>query len=188
MSKVTSLILFSWIALVAGAFYFHSNQPSVLGGSMQSLASVSVLWAYAFYLLLGCVRGFTLMPLTILVGFGMLFLKPVPLFILSMLGTLVSSAAIYHFASVFKLYERFERNHQKHVDSLERGMKKYELPIIVGWSFFPLLPTDVVCYVSGIMRLSLTKLLIGMLIGEGVCCALYIFGGIELAQFFALGK
>ncbi len=188
MSKSTSLIALVWIGLVAGALYFHTNQPSVLGDSMQSLASVSVLWAYAFYLLLGCLRGFTFMPLTVLVGFGMLFMKPVPLFILSMLGTLVSSAAIYHFASVFKVYERFERSHKKHVDALERGMKQYELPIIVGWSFCPILPTDVVCYVSGIMRLSLAKLLIGMVIGEGICCALYIFSGIELLHFFGFGK
>jgi uncharacterized membrane protein YdjX (TVP38/TMEM64 family) len=142
------------------------------------------MWAYAFYFLLGCVRGFTFMPLTVLIGFGMLFLNPIPLFLLSVTGMLVSSSSIYHSASLFELYERFARTHRKQVEWLESGMKGFELPIIIGWSFCPVLPTDLVCCVSGVLKLSLSKLLLGILIGEGICCALYIFFGRELIHLF----
>ncbi len=76
------------------------------------------------------------------------------------------------------------QTNQKHVKALEAGMKEYELPIIIGWSFCPILPTDLVCCVSGVLKLSLYKLLLGILIGEGICCALYIFFGEELLRFF----
>ncbi len=188
MSKGKVLISFAWLALIGGSLYFRANHPSALSGGMRHLASISVLWAYAFYFGLGCVRGFTFMPLTILLGFGILFLNPIPLFTLTMAGALVSSWGIYHFSSFFELHQHFERNNKKHVAALERGMKEYELPIIIGWSFCPVLPTDLVCYVSGIMKLSLSKLLFGMLVGEGVCCALYIFFGIEVFQYFGFGK
>ncbi len=65
-------------------------------------------------------------------------------------------------------------------------MREFELPVVIGWSFCPVLPTDIVCCVSGIMKLSLSKLLLGVLIGEGICCAIYIFCGNQIVQFLAL--
>ncbi len=92
MSKRKVLIGLAWLALIAGTYYFHSKLTAS-GDSVQRLASGSIWWAYTFYFLLGCVRGFTFMPLTVLIGFGILFLQPIPLFILSLAGMLVSRRA-----------------------------------------------------------------------------------------------
>ena len=183
-----ALIGIVWLALIVGALCFRFIHTSLPGGGVRGLASTSMLWACAFYLVVGCARGFTFMPLTILIAFGMLFLHPVPLFILTMIGTLVSSSGIYYFSSLFGVYERFQRKNKKRVDALQSGMKDFELPIIIGWSFCPMLPTDIVCCMSGIMKLSLSKLLLGVLIGEGICCAIYIFCGNQIVQFLGFGR
>jgi uncharacterized membrane protein YdjX (TVP38/TMEM64 family) len=188
MSIRKALIVFVWLALVVGALAFRFAEASLPGGGVQGLASAPMVWAFSFYLAVGCARGFTFMPLTVLIGFGMLFLRPVPLFVLTMIGTLISSAGIYYFASVLDVYEDLQRKKKKYVDVLESGLKKFELPIIVGWSLCPILPTDLVCCVSGIMKLSLPKLLLGILIGEGICCALYIFYGEQMIAWFGFAR
>jgi len=176
-----------WLALVAGAFYVYFFHPSLIGGSMQGAASASVVWAYGFYLILGCVRGFTLIPSTYLLLIGIMFLPPMPLFVLTMIGTVISSAAIYYFSASFHLHDYFQRKNQKQIQTIEAGLQKYEFPVIVGWSFFPILPTDVVCYVSGIMKVNIKKVLLGIFIGEGICSAMYIFFGQSLFHFLGIG-
>ena len=39
-------------------------------------------------------------------------------------------------------------------------------PIIVGWSFM-LLPTDLICYVCGSLKINFPKFLFGVVLGEG---------------------
>jgi uncharacterized membrane protein YdjX (TVP38/TMEM64 family) len=51
------------------------------------------------------------------------------------------------------------------------------MPIMIGWSFFPLLPTDVICYVCGALEIDYKKFLIGVAIGEGTICGMYIYLG-----------
>ena len=64
-------------------------------------------------------------------------------------------------------------------------LERYEMPVIIGWSFFPLVPTDVICYVCGILRVRFWKFLIGVTLGEGAICALYIYGGDQLLRWLA---
>jgi uncharacterized membrane protein YdjX (TVP38/TMEM64 family) len=181
------LLFAAWLTLIGVALHFHSAHPSLLGGGVQGLASASTFWACVLYLLLGCVRGFTFMPAPVLMGIGLLFLPPVPLFILTMIGVLMSSAGIYYFSSSFQIYEHFQRKGSKQLAAIESGLKSHELPIIIGWSFFPVLPTDAVCCISGVMKMNVAKLLFGVLIGEGLCAALYIFFGNQLFHFLRFG-
>ena len=58
-------VLSLWIALAAAGLYacfFHPDIPKVLA---LELADAPPAWAYAVYLALGCIRGFTLVPVTI---------------------------------------------------------------------------------------------------------------------------
>jgi uncharacterized membrane protein YdjX (TVP38/TMEM64 family) len=102
-----------------------------------------------------------------------------------MIGIIVSSAAIYYFSASFHLNVYLQRKKTKQLDAIQSGLQQFGLPIIIGWSFFPVLPTDMVCYVSGIMKVKITKLLLGILIGEGICSAIYIFSARSL--FHILG-
>ena len=177
--------LASWLLLLPVALYLYFFRADALRGGLQSAMSASLVLGYAVYLLLGCVRGFTLIPSTNLVLLGIPFLPPVPLFILTLAGILVSSISIYYFSESLHLDEVFEHKHRERVQKVKGIMQRNQMPIIIGWSFFPLVPTDLICYVCGILRVSVVRFTLGVLIGEGTICGIYIFLGNHILRFFA---
>jgi uncharacterized membrane protein YdjX (TVP38/TMEM64 family) len=170
-------MLWLWIGLLATALSVYFFKRDALQHLMASLADSPPFWAYWVYLILGCVRGFTLIPATYLVVAGMVFLAPVPLFLLTLAGIIVSSAAVYYFADAMQFDRLFERRYGPQIDRLRGLLVRRQLPIVITWSFFPLAPTDVVCYVCGALKIGLSRCLLGVAIGEGAICAVYIFVG-----------
>ena len=141
---------------------------------------------YAAYLALGAVRGFTLIPSTTLVLAALPFFPPGPLLVATLAGIAISSSSIYFFSSALRLDERLARKHPEQIAKITDLINRYELPIIIGWSFFPLAPTDLICYVCGVLRVRFWKFLIGVTIGEGAICAIYIYGGDQMLRWWGL--
>lgn len=175
--KHRKLVLLLWVALLATALSIYFFRRDALQGLLLELSSSPPTWTYAVYLALGCVRGFTLVPVTYLVVAGMLILPPWPLYALTVAGIIVSSAAVYYFAEAMQFDRFFMKRYAPQVARLRGLMARRELPIVIAWSFFPIAPTDLVCYVCGALKVNLTKCLLGVTIGEGAICAIYIFLG-----------
>ena len=175
-----------WLSVLCGGLYLYFFHRDFLQSQLGRAFSYSVILGYFVYLLLGCVRGFTLIPATYLVLIGLLFFPPVPLFILSLIGILISSSIIYFFSEALHLDEFFERKHADLIARMKLILQRNELPIVIGWSFFPLAPTDLVCYMCGTLEVDFKKLLLGVFIGEGTICAIYIFFGGHLLRFLQL--
>jgi uncharacterized membrane protein YdjX (TVP38/TMEM64 family) len=55
---------------------------------------------------------------------------------------------------------------------------------VVLWAFFPLVPTDAVCYVAGSIRMNFLKFIAAIFVGEVFLCSLYIFGAGHLIKKF----
>jgi len=166
-----------WLLVVASALYFYFFQRAFIQAELQNALSASALVAAVLYLLLGSVRAFTLVPSTFLVIIGLPFLPPMRLLVLTLAGILISSSLIYWFADELHLAQEIERKYPQHIARLKQLLQQYEMPIIIGWSFFPLLPTDVICYVCGALEIDYKKFLLGVAIGEGTICAIYIYLG-----------
>jgi uncharacterized membrane protein YdjX (TVP38/TMEM64 family) len=176
-----------WLSVLCGGLYLFFFHRDAIQGQLGQAFSYSVILGYLVYLLMGCVRGFTLIPATYLVLTGLLFFSPVPLFVLTLAGILVSSSVIYFFSEALRLDEFFERNHANLIAKTKLILQRNELPIVIGWSFFPLAPTDLICYLCGALEVDFKKLLLGVFIGEGTICAIYIFLGGHLLRFLQLG-
>jgi uncharacterized membrane protein YdjX (TVP38/TMEM64 family) len=174
-----------WVGTVVAALYVVLFHRELLRGELQSAASTSIVIAGGVYLLLGCVRGFTLVPATVLVVVAIPFFAPITLLLLTLAGILVSAANIYWFSRALHIDDVLVPRHARHVVRLQTALARYELPVIVGWSFFPLVPTDVIGYVCGTLRVNFAKYLVGIAIGEGTICALYIFLGAHAMRFLA---
>ena len=189
MTRLTAprLVLLSlWLSLVGGALYAFLFHRGVIQQQLQGAMSVSVVAGGAVYLLFGAVRGFTLIPSTTLVLAAVAFFPPVPLFALTLVGILISSACIYWFSESLGIDAVLRRRHPEGVARLTSVLQKHELPIIIGWSFFPLAPTDLICYVCGVLRVNFLKCLIGVGIGEGTICGIYIFFGDQVLRWLQL--
>jgi uncharacterized membrane protein YdjX (TVP38/TMEM64 family) len=154
---------------------------------LESQLAHARLWGpaafYAVYLGLGAVRGFTLVPSTTLVLAAVPFMAPGPLLACTLIGIMISSASIYYFSAALRIDERVARKHPERIARLTDLVNRYEMPIIIGWSFFPLVPTDLICYVCGALRVRFWKFLIGVTLGEGAICAIYIYGGDQLLRW-----
>jgi uncharacterized membrane protein YdjX (TVP38/TMEM64 family) len=175
-------ILLAWFVVLASALYVYFFHREALQRLLLDLSAAPPVWAYAAYLALGCIRGFTLIPVTYLVLAGMLILPPLPLYALTVVGIIVSSAAVYYFAEAMQFDRFFMKRYGPQVTRLRGLMARRELPIVIAWSFFPIAPTDLVCYVCGALKVDLKKCLLGVTIGEGAICGIYIFlGGQALA-------
>jgi uncharacterized membrane protein YdjX (TVP38/TMEM64 family) len=166
-----------WLLGVGVALYFALFHREVIISRLEAATAASVVAGGAVYLLLGCLRGFTLIPATSLVLVGIVFFPPVPLFVLTLVGILASSASIYYFSEALHLEDLLRQRHAHQVDRVRALLDQYGLPIIIGWAFFPLAPTDLICYLSGVLRIQVLTCLVGVAIGEGAICAIYIFLG-----------
>lgn len=155
------IVLALWLVLLASELFFYFFHRQELTQALAGLADSPPIWAYAIYLGLGCLRGFTLVPATYLVIAGMLILAPLPLCILTLAGIIVSSAAVYYFAEAMQFDQLFEQRYPAQVTRLRALMARRELPIVIIWSFFPLAPTDLVCYVCGALKVDMKKCLLG---------------------------
>jgi uncharacterized membrane protein YdjX (TVP38/TMEM64 family) len=186
MHRIRQAVVVLWLTLLTAALYLYFFDPVTLKALLTDLLARPKTLAAAIYLAISCVRGFTLIPATYFIVAGIPILPPTPLFLLSVVGILVSSASIYLFSEAMKLDEYIERNHKEGVQKVKDAMQRHEMPIIIGWSFFPLVPTDVICYVCGTLKVNFKKFLLGILIGEGSICAIYIFLGDNLMRLLSL--
>ena len=178
-----------WVMFAAAFAFLYWRYSGVWGTEIGGLAESSLVIAYVIYIVLGAVRGFALIPVTNLVVLAIPIFPPVPLFVLTLVGILISSASIYAFAGSLRLAEYFERKHADHTARVRAALQRSPTTIVTAWSFLPIVPTDLICYVCGVMKISFGRFITGVLVGEGAICAIYIFAGsslLELAkQLFA---
>lgn len=186
VNKRTPLLRIAiWALFVAAFVLLYSRQSDVFGAQGGAMALSSTLLAGGVYLVLGALRGFALIPVTNLMLVAIPIFPPMELFALTVVGVLISSACIYAFAGSLGLSDYFDRKHAEKTARVRAALQRNPTMIVATWSFLPIAPTDLICYVCGAMRISFTRFLAGVLVGEGVICALYIFGGHSL---FELGK
>lgn len=186
MKRRKKILLLIWLIIVISALYLSLFHRIYLLETLKTLLSGSAPLAYILLFTLGVFRGFTLIPSTLLIVAGLLFIPAWPLFLIILSGIMLSSLSVYYFFEYLELETLFTK---KHSHLLKKGtyfLNKYELPVITIWSMTPFLPTDVVCYLAGTLRVNIYKFLLGILIGEGIICALYIWGGKALLHTFSI--
>jgi uncharacterized membrane protein YdjX (TVP38/TMEM64 family) len=136
--------------------------------------------ALLIYFAVSVFRGLTLLPSTPLVIAGTLLFPEQAWLVLavSILGILISSAMIYWFSDRLGFSEFFETRKPEHVKKIRARLEHPTgIFFIMLWAFFPLVPTDAVCYVAGSTRMHFPKFLGAIFLGELVLCSIYIFGG-----------
>ena len=129
----------------------------------------------AVYLTILTLIGLTFIPSTPFAMAGLLLFPAVEAYIINMAGIITSTALVYYFTRYLGLDKWIEVKYPAQIEKTKKALSKKELPIIAAWSFFPVVPTDLIIYVSSSLGISFLKCVIGVLIGEGALNALYIF-------------
>lgn len=182
-------IIAAWATLIIAAIVFYISDPSKFSAAnIASFISAFQTEIWLVYLAMSAVRGLTLLPSTPLVLAGTFLYpdRPWLVLLISMAGILISSSMIYYFSETLGFAEYFER---KKPDAVARIRHRLEHPsgltFVALWAFFPLVPTDAVCYVAGTIKMNFPKFICAVFIGELALCSVYVFTGLTLLQLAA---
>ncbi|EAR10892.1 VTT domain-containing protein [Reinekea blandensis] len=155
-----------------------STVTSALTGYVDDWFVLSLL----LYTLLLSVRGMTFIPSTPLLFIGIALFPAHLTFAANMVGIFMSCLlvilAIQHVGIDVALARVNNRHYVKVRDRIDRN----GYYAIVLWSFFPFAPTDAIVYVASSMRVSRKKIVAGVMTGEAILNALYIYGAELLLQ------
>ena len=148
---------------------FYARKPDFL--NPETLATVmrdSSGYVMLAFILFSVFRNFTLLPSTVLVITGtLLFPERLGLvFSISLVGVVISAALIYFLFEFLGLDTFFKRRYPERVRWLERQLQQRGIWIVMAWSAFPFVPTDVICYVAGTLRMNFTRFALGVALGE----------------------
>ncbi|MEP6787207.1 MAG: VTT domain-containing protein [Acidobacteriota bacterium] len=170
-----------WIVCIAAGVSSYIVAPQLF--TAENIAAFLIRFhnlIWLIYIAFSILRGLTLLPSTPLVIAGtMLFTgQPFTVLAVSIIGILLSSSMIYFFSEHLGFNEFFEG----HKSELTHRIKtKLEHPLgsvfVALWAFFPLVPTDLVCYVAGTTKMNYGKFIVAIFVGELVLCSFYIFFG-----------
>jgi len=130
---------------------------------------------FIYFLVLSVLGFFMVIPSTPFAIAGVAIFSPAEAYVLNLLGILTSTTLVYYFARFLGIGTFFENRYPEKVKKLRKALSEKELPIIIGWSFFPAVPTDLITYVASGLRIPVYKCVLGVLIGEGFLNAIYIF-------------
>lgn len=141
---------------------------------------------WLIYIIFSTFRGFTLLPSTPLVIAGTILFPDHPWIVLaiSVAGILISSTMIYFFSDYLGFTAYFENRKPKLSKKIRQRLDHpLGFLFVAGWAFFPLVPTDLVCYAAGTMRMKFPKFIAAIFAGEFALCIIYIFFGGSLLQY-----
>ena len=165
--------------IVAALAWWACNPSAVTPANIHAGLKRYRSWALLIYFVVSAVRGCLLIPSTPFVLAGaMLFPNNQWLvFWISLIGVLSGSSIIYFFSDRLGFAEVIERKHAAALQKVRVRMESHGVLIVILWSFFPLVPTDLVCYLAGVIRMRFLKFIVAVGIGESVLIAGYVFLG-----------
>ena len=166
----------AWILVVATLLVLYFvNRDWFDIEFLQDFVSEHKLIVVSIYLLILSLLGLTFIPSTPFAIAGVMMFSPAEAYLINLVGIITSSTIVFHFARFVGLNHAFEAKYPSQVKKVREALRRKELPIIAGWSFFPAVPTDLIIYVASTLNIPLWKCLLGVLIGEGTLNAFYIF-------------
>lgn len=182
-------LTYVWGALVLCALALWIARPDLFTG--ESLAgSIARLgfWSFGGYIVVSLFRGMLLLPSTpVVLAGGILFPGLLWLVLLvSMVGIAFSATLLYRFPG-YGGYDRWlEARYPEKLSKLQIHLTKPRAQWFVAlWAFFPAVPTDLICYAAGLVRMSFRRRIIAIVIGELPLVTAYLLLGARLAAALA---
>ena len=168
--------LLIWITIVAATFILYFTNRDLFDISfLKAYVSDHRVLVTSLYLTILTFIGLTIIPSTPFAVAGVLLFPPLTAYILNLVGIITSSVVVYYFTQYLRLDAWLGSKYPEQIEKIKKALRKKELPIIAGWSFFPVVPTDLIIYAASSLHIPFWKCALGILIGEGTLNAFYIF-------------
>lgn len=187
LDLIKKIVYAVWILIVvAFAFLFLFKReffnPEVVSHWLQSHSSQ--LWVT--YIVISFLRGFFLIPSTPFVLLGVVLFPSQPWAVLavSMAGVVFSATLLYFYSDTIGFSDYLEEHYPEKAHWMKDKLGgRYQLLFIYGWSIFPPVPTDLICYVTGILRVNYFKMIAGVFLGEFTLNIFYVMMGQKVIEW-----
>lgn len=173
-----------WGVIMVYLLVLYVQNPEIIRPeyirNFVSSYGAEMLWIYAA---ISIIRGFFLIPSTPFVIGGILLFPDQLLLVLliSMLGVIFSATALYYFADAMGFSQYLECKYSKKVEKWKTRLTDPKAALFVfAWSLFPLVPTDLICYVAGLVKMPYPYMFAGVFGGELLLNVCYIYLGFSL--------
>jgi len=174
--KVRKKSFLIWIIVVIVVLItYYLNKDWFDLSFLESMVDNHRVLVVTIYLIILTLVGLTFIPSTPFAIAGILLFPAWEAYVLNLIGIITSTAIVYYFTQYLGLDKWIESRYPAQIEKTKNALRKKELPIIIGWSIVPVVPTDLIIYVSSTLNISFRKCVFGVLIGEGALNALYIF-------------
>jgi uncharacterized membrane protein YdjX (TVP38/TMEM64 family) len=175
-TRVRKKTLYLWITIVVAVLVLYFINKDLFDITfLKDYVKDHRALVITVYLVILTLIGLTFIPSTPFAVAGVLLFNPLEAYVINLVGIITSSVIVYYFTRYLRLDKWIEAKYPEKIEKIKKALRRKELPIIAGWSFFPVVPTDLIIYVSSSLRIPYWKCVIGIIIGEGTLNAFYIF-------------
>ncbi len=185
-TRIRRVVFVLWIGVIAIGLYLNwrylaidfEGTLEIVRQYVQDNFAIVVL----LYLIVISLRGLVFLPSTPVLLIGVVIFPPWQNYWLNLIGIVLSSFIVITAIQRFGFANSLERLRASSpaYHRMELQLARFGPPIIVGWSFFPLVPTDLIVYLATLIRMRTATILLSVLAGEAVLMAIYVFGGSAL--------
>lgn len=173
------IFLWSWLLFLLvciGTYVSHTNEftPRHISEFVSRFEGHLLL----AYLIISFLRGFTLVPSTPFVIAGVLLFPENKIIVLLIsLGGILFSATLLYFLSEFLGFDKtFAKIAPERVIQITTKINSpWGFLFVFLWAFFPLAPTDLVCYLAGTVRMNFLRFILAVALGELIICLFYTY-------------
>lgn len=137
------------------------------------------------YCFLTLLRALFFIPSTVFVLLGIGLFPNAHAFVIAinMAGIIVGASLLYKAAQFFDTDDFFAKRDHRYLKKVQGGLQKYGFPIVLAWSFFPAVPTDLICYVAGATKMNYFRFIAALTIGEFLLVSVYVYTGMQLLEW-----
>ena len=181
MTHAGKALTYLWVAAIVALGVTFAVEPSRFSQAAIAATVVSLgPWAIAAYAFLAIVRGALLVPSTpVILAGGVLFPDALLfVFLVSMAGIVTSAALLYRFPGFAGYDSHLAAKYPEQLERLQTHLRKPRAQwFVAAWAFLPVVPTDLICYAAGLVRMPFRRMMTGIVIGELPLVAFYAFLG-----------
>jgi uncharacterized membrane protein YdjX (TVP38/TMEM64 family) len=185
ITRYKYLLRLLWLSLVIIGFVFYLSYPEFftkeifvnwLGNNHTVISTM--------YLILICLRALFFIPSTIVLLLGIALYPQDPFYVISinLFGILLGAYLLYSAANFLTPEKLFPVKKQERFEVIKSKMRKQGFWIVLVWSFIPIVPTDLICFVAGVVKMNRAKFYAAVFLGEIVLISIYVYTGKGMLQ------
>ncbi len=98
-----------------------------------------------------------------------------------MAGIIFSATLLYFFAEKMGFGEYLKRKYPEKINKIQQQLNKPQGKwMVAAWAWFPFIPTDIICYVAGLVKMRYTLMISGIFLGESILVSIYLYLGKDI--------